>query len=403
MFTKYGLPLLAVAGVTFAIYTVVQGAIPKPPSRPVAEPSTRPDPIRMISGAGLVEARRENIPIGINVPGVVIEVFVKKGDHVKKDAPLFRVDDREFKAQLRVREAELASAEAQYHKLKAAPRPEDVPPAEAAAEEARAKLNDCEAAMGRTERLYNRQMAPASDYDKDRFAYYAAKASLARALAELERIKRGTWKEDLEIAKAAVEMARSQVESIKINIERLTVRAPSDGEVLQLNVRLGQFAALAWREPMIVLGDVKRLHVRVDIDENDVPLFDKNAEAVAFLKGRSKGKFPLKVEYVEPYMIPKQSLTGANSDRVDTRVLQVVYALPDERPVDVYVGQQMDVFMKASTSRIANELDAYGKPADPFGSDPDLKATGTLGNDLQNGRDIVPFQVEPPPPTAQPR
>ncbi len=48
-----------------------------------------------------------------------------------------------------------------------------------------------------------------------------------------------------------------------------------DGEVLQLNVRLGQFAAMTWKEPMIVLGDSKRLHVRVDIDENDLPYFSR--------------------------------------------------------------------------------------------------------------------------------
>ena len=58
-------------------------------------------------------------------------------------------------------------------------------------------------------------------------------------------------------------------------------------------------------------------------------------------------RFPLKFVYVEPYVIPKQSLTGNNSERVDTRVLQVIYELPEERPVDVYIGQQMDVYLKA--------------------------------------------------------
>ncbi len=376
MFTKYGLPLMAVAGFTFAIYTVVQAAIPRPSSKPLMEPPVRSEATRLIAGAGLVEARKENIPIGVNVPGVVIELFVKKGDSVHKNDALFRVDDRELKSQLKIREADLASANAQLHKLKAAPRPEDVPPAEAAVEEARARLNDAEAAMGRTERLYSRQMAAAGDWDKDRFGYYAAKASLSKSLAELERIKRGTWKEDIDVAQASVEMAQSQVESIKINLERLTVRAPIEGEILQLNVRLGQFAAMTWKEPMIVLGDVKRLHVRVDIDENDVPLFDRNAPAVAFLKGRSKGGFPLKLEYVEPYVIPKQSLTGSNAERVDTRVLQVVYSLPDERPVAVFVGQQMDIYMKASGSATANALDAYGKPVDPFAAGNTFNATG---------------------------
>jgi multidrug resistance efflux pump len=374
MVTKYALPVFSVAGLMFAIYTVVQAGIPKPPSKPVMEPPVRSEATRLIAGAGLVEARRENIPVGVNVPGVVTEVFVKKGGIVKKGDPLFRVDERELKAMLKVREAELASAKAQLHKLKAAPRPEDVPPAEAAVEEARAKLNDAEAAMARSERLYNRQMIAAGDWDKDRFAFFAAKATLAKSLAELERIKRGTWKEDIDVAQAAVDMASSQVDSIQINLERLTVLAPTDGEILQLNVRLGQFAAMTWKEPMIVLGDVKRLHVRVDIDENDVPLFDRNAEAVAYLKGRSQGGFPLKLEYVEPYVIPKQSLTGSNAERVDTRVLQVVYSLPDERPVDVYVGQQMDVYMKASNSPTAVSLDDYGKPSDPFAERNTFKA-----------------------------
>ena len=55
----------------------------------------------------------------------------------------------------------------------------------------------------------------------------------------------------------------------------------------------------------------------------------------------------MKFVYVEPYVIPKQSLTGNNSERVDQRVLQVIYELPEERPMDVYIGQQMDVYLKA--------------------------------------------------------
>lgn len=350
MFMKVVLPLLAAAGLTFAIYNVVQAQKPLRPSRPQVPPAERSWKVESIAGIGLVEARRENIPIGVNVPGVVTELYVKKGQWVAKGDPLFRVDDRDLKAQLAVFEAQLASAKAQWHKLKAAPRPEDVPPAEAAVEEYRAKLNDAEAAMARTERLYNRQMAAAGDYDRDRFTFYAAKAALARSIAELERLRRGTWKEDLDVAQASVDLARSQVDNIKTSLERLTVRAPLDGEVLQLNVRLGQFAATTWKEPMIVLGDVQRLHVRVDIDENDLPWFQRDARAQANLRGRPKVKFNLKYEYVEPYVIPKQNLTGSNSERVDTRVLQVVYSLPDDRPVDVFVGQQMEVEIKAAAS-----------------------------------------------------
>jgi multidrug resistance efflux pump len=361
MIPKYVLPALAVMGVMFAIGTVLLGWPPPPESRPLTEPPHRPTQFTTIAGAGLIEARRENIPIGAAVPGVVWEVFVKIGDQVKAGDPLFRLDDRELQAQLKVRGAALAAAQAQLHRALAAPRAEDVPPAQAAVEEAKAKLDDAESAMARTEKLFNRQMAPASDFDKDRFAYFSARAALARAVADLEKIKAGSWKEDIEVARAAVQQAESELESIRIMLDRLTVRALADGEVLQVNVRPGQFAALAWREPMIVLGDVNRLHVRVDIDENDLPLFATHARAVATLKGRPNIRFPLEFVKVEPYVIPKKSLTGDNSERVDTRVLQVIYALPDERPIQLYVGQQMDVYLQAAPPPKGYSYQAGGK------------------------------------------
>lgn len=356
MIIKYVLPILAVVGLVFAINRVVEARRPGPTAEPIVEPPTRPTSVKMIAGSGLVEARRENIPIGVNIPGVVTEVFVKKGEKVTVGAPLFRTDDREFNSMLAVREAELASSQAQLHKLIASPRPEDIPPAKAAAQEAEARMADAEAALARTERLFQRQMIAASDYDKDRYAYYAAKATYAKAKADLEKILAGSWKEDIEIARAAVQLAQSQVQSIKTSLERLIVRAPMDGEVLQLNVRLGQFAAMTWKEPMIVLGDSKRLHVRIDIDEPELLYFSKGAEAIATLKGRPNIRFPLKFVYVEPYVIPKQSLTGNNSERVDQRVLQVIYELPDDRPLDVYIGQQVDVYMKAAT--ISKSIDS---------------------------------------------
>ena len=377
MITKYALPVLAAAGVVFSVYTVLKAQQVPPPAQPIIEPPTRPDRVTMIAGSGLVEARRENIPIGVTIPGVVTAVYVKKGEKVQAGTPLFRIDDRDYQAQLQVRQAELASAQAQLHKLLAAPRPEDVPPARAAAEEAQARMNDAEAAMARTERLFQKHVVAASDYDKDRYAFLAAKATYARAKADLERVLAGTWKEDIAVARAAVQLAASQVDSIKTNLERLTVRAPMDGEILQLNIRLGQYAAFAWKEPMIVLGDIKRLHVRVDIDENDLPHFSRGAEAVATLKGRPQVRFPLRFVYVEPYVIPKQSLTGYNSERVDTRVLQVIYELPEDRPIEVHVGQQMDVYLKATPAATTGSLDVLGAAAElPF--EPELHQEGVL-------------------------
>src|SRR5271156_565376 len=112
MVTRILLPILAAIGLTFAIARVVEARKPEPVAEPIVEPPTRPERVLMIAGSGLVEARRENIPIGVNIPGVVTQVYVKKGELVIVGAPLFRVDDRDYKAQLTVAQAQLASAKA---------------------------------------------------------------------------------------------------------------------------------------------------------------------------------------------------------------------------------------------------------------------------------------------------
>jgi HlyD family secretion protein len=114
-----------------------------------------------------------------------------------------------------------------------------------------------------------------------------------------------------------------------------------------VNVRPGEFVGAPPERALIILGSTTQLHVRVDIDEYDIPRFVPDAPARATLKGQSKDFFPLRFVRIEPYVIPKKSLTGDNTERVDTRVLQVIYAV-DGGDRRLFVGQQVDVFIDAS-------------------------------------------------------
>jgi hypothetical protein len=105
------------------------------------------------------------------------------------------------------------------------------------------------------------------------------------------------------------------------------IRALVDGEVLQVNVRPGEFVGAPPSQALVVLGNVTQLHVRVDVDEYDIPRFIADAPARATLKGQPNDSFPLRFVRIEPYVVPKKSLTGDNTERVDTRVLQVIYAI----------------------------------------------------------------------------
>jgi len=167
---------------------------------------------------------------------------------------------------------------------------------------------------------------------------------------------------DVAINEAVLESAAAQVEQIKIEIERRTIRAPVTGSILQIKTRLGEFAqggVLA--TPLMLLGDTKFLHLRVDIDENDAWRVRPGASALAFIRGNRDLNAPLQFERFEPYVIPKVSLTGQSTERTDTRVLQVIYSF-DPAALPVYVGQQVDVFIEAPPiGRASARMDAPRK------------------------------------------
>ncbi|NWF53652.1 MAG: efflux RND transporter periplasmic adaptor subunit [Syntrophaceae bacterium] len=364
MVRKYILPVLSGLGVFFAVWMAVQAAKPVPPSKPIAEPP-RPVYENKISGAGMVEASSRNIAVGTPVSGIVTRVMVRVGNRVKAGDPLFVLDDRKQRADLQAREAALEEAKARLRRLKELPRLEDLPPAYAKVKEAEAVLEDVRVQLELVEKVNDKRAISIEDLNKRRFAVQAAEARLARARADLTLLEAGAWKPDLEVTQAEVSRAESEVRAAKVEIERLTVTAPLAGEVLQINIRPGEFAQSGvLAQPLILLGDLDKLHVRVDIDENDAWRFHPQSSAEAYVRGNPKLKTRLTFEYVEPYVVPKRSLTGESSERVDTRVMQVIYSFKRAN-LPVYPGQLMDVFIEDRPGRPPGPADRIPKGGKP--------------------------------------
>ncbi|MFM2197823.1 MAG: hypothetical protein RLZZ505_1255 [Verrucomicrobiota bacterium] len=148
-------------------------------------------------------------------------------------------------------------------------------------------------------------------------------------------------------AKAQLAASETAMKRISLLIERLTVVAPRDGNVLQVNIRAGEYASTAPKNPAMIIGDIERLQLRADVDEQNAIRIRAGQKAYGYLKGDPSVTFPLEFVRVEPYIIPKVSLTGASTERVDTRVLQVIYSLTRPENPPLYVGQQVDVFIEA--------------------------------------------------------
>jgi multidrug resistance efflux pump len=351
MLTKIGLPILAIVLIAFSVKYLAQARERAPELPPPVQPAENPFP-HTVAGAGMVEPQTENISVGSIVPGVVVEVMVEVGQKVKAGQPLFRLDDRQLKAELEVQRGTLADVKAQLARLDAMPRTEELPEHEAAVKEAQADWENWEKQWARGEELMTRKAISEEEFVERKQSAIQARERYNRAVADLNLLKAGAWEPDKQVAQAAVERALAQVKQVQTDLDRLTTRALVDGEVLQVNVRPGEFVGAPSDQALVVLGNVTQLHVRVDIDEYDIPRFQPDAPARATLKGQPKEWFPLKFVRVEPYVIPKKSLTGDNTERVDVRVLQVIYRI-DTQGKRLFVGQQLDVFIDASPPSVA--------------------------------------------------
>jgi multidrug resistance efflux pump len=342
---KYGLPIFAALALTFAVLKIVHS---QPVQAKLTPPAAPPSSVYadQVGAVGLAEAESENIAISLPVPGLVTRVEVQAGDHVRRGARLFSLDDRDLQAELALRKSSLALAETRLERLAMSPRPEDLPPAEAKVREAEQLYQDAAVQVNLMESVRDKRAIRDEDLQRRRLAAKAAEARLEGAKAELARLRAGTWKPELDIARAEVGEARRQVERVEADLSRLVVTAPIAGEILQCKVHVGEYAqAGPLPQPLILMGGTARLNVRADIDEQDAWRVKAGAKATATVRGNSGERLGLRFVRVEPYVIPKRNLTGDSTERVDTRVLQVIFAL--DGGARVYAGQQLDIFIDA--------------------------------------------------------
>ncbi len=286
LFVKWLVPLAALGFIAFAVTFVLRESRPVEHLAPPVEPAKAPF-ASTVAGAGIVEAETENISVGAYVSGVVVEVFAKVGDKVQGmrlengrlagGTPLFRLDDRALRAQLLVKQAALKAAEADLDRLNHQPRPELLPVNEVQVTEAQANLADMADQYKRAQELYAKRATSDQELNSKQQAYYAARSRSAQAKAQLDLLIAGAWSYDKQVAAAAVDQAKSQIDAAQIDLDRLTIRALVDGNVLQVNVRPGEFVGTPPNQALIVLGNTSVLHVRVDIDEQDIPRFTPGA------------------------------------------------------------------------------------------------------------------------------
>ncbi len=286
------LPILALICFIFAIsYSVL--AQKKDVVRDPYAPPPRSHFVNSVSGIGIVEPQSELISLSVEIPGIVREIYTDVGHDIKKGEKIFALDQRDINSQIDILKATLVASEVE-------------------AENSSVLFNTVK------------------------------KIKDIRAVSQDEF---NTRKYALELANANVKKIDAQLEQAEVTKERLVVRSPIDGQILKLDVRLGEFAQTGVLvNPLVIVGNVDILHVRVEIDEENSFKIKPESRAIGFQRGETVNPIDLHFAYFEPHVLPKQNLPVVGQ-RVDTRVLQVIYSLPKGQE-NVFVGKQMDVFIE---------------------------------------------------------
>ncbi len=314
-FSRQVLPAIAVAGLLVAALFIAGGLPDRQLSEPAREPARAPAALASqprVAGSGVVEPSSELIQIGSALSGLVTRLTVQPGDQVARGQVLFTVDDRAVRAQLREAEAAIAAARA------------GIAEAQSASVTARRQLA-----------LFRSVSDPAA----------VSRVEVIRA--EGEAAAAG---ERVALARAQLQSAEARANSARTEIGRLTVRAPRAGEILSVNIREGEYVSTTGAggnaQPFIEMGQTQPLHVRIDIDEEQAPNVALGASATVSPRGAADRQVQATFVRAEPLVVPKRSLTNSAAERVDVRVLQVIYQLP---PADglFRVGQQVDAYIPA--------------------------------------------------------
>jgi HlyD family secretion protein len=315
-FSRKILPFLAIGALALSAYWVLSSQ----PDRSMQAPDKTPPEASKANGgkggvvaSGVVEPSSEITDIGTNVSGVVTEVYVQIGQRVGKGAPLFAIDSRQARASQR--EAESGIREAQ-----------------AGINEARTNIATAQRQLA----LYRGVDDPRA---VSRSEVIAAEGALNDARARLAS------------AQAQLAAAQSRRGSASTELARHIVYAPISGEVLDVEIRPGEFASAGGQggnsaTPYIQLGETQPLYVRVDVDENEAARIADSANAVISPRGQADKRVPVSFVRIEPQIVPKRSLTNSASERVDVRVMQIIFMVPTG-DTTFRVGQQVDAVIVA--------------------------------------------------------
>jgi HlyD family secretion protein len=351
--------IISAIGILGGIVTAIYSAMATPVLPPVFNPAANPYP-SAIYAEGIIESVQssgENINMYPEVPGTVKEILVTEGQQVRKGMPLLLIDPSVQKATTEQQKSAAQASHAMLEELKAEPRKENLDVAEAQVVSAQAALKTAEDELNKQETAYQIDSRSISKdaLDSASNAAAVAQANLEVARKQRDLTKAGAWSFDIQNQERQYNALEKSYLASSALLSKYTLRAPTDGIVLTISTIVGNYVSpqgaydsyTQGMNPVLVLGTPQtNLHVRCYVDEILVPRLAPPSKMKAQMTIRGTNvKIPLNYVRMQPFVSPKIELSDERQERVDVRVLPIIFSFEKPQGVNLYPGELVDVYI----------------------------------------------------------
>jgi HlyD family secretion protein len=349
---------LAILGVLAGLVAAYLFGRERKAQPPVFTPVSNPY-ASAIYANGMVESQQasgEDVNIFPEVSGPITQVLVTEGQKVSAGTPLLTIDNS---VQIGTTEQLRLQAEAALELLKelqAEPRKETLTIAESQVGLAESNLT-----LARNQydkRLASYKSDPKSIskdlVDTAADALGQATSALDVARRQYELTKAGAWSFDIADQQKQYDSLKQAYQAANGLLRKFSVRAQADGVVLSVDATVGSYVSPQGAydtytqafDPLVVMGtNQDYLQVRCYVDQILISRLPPAAHIVAQMQIEGTDiKVPLEFVRVQPYVSPKIELSNQRQEKVDLRVLPVIFRF-EKKDAPVYPGLLVDVYI----------------------------------------------------------
>jgi HlyD family secretion protein len=312
---------LAIIGILAGFVSAYIYGIKTKAQPPAFTPASNPYE-KGIYANGIIESPQtsgENINIYPEVPGVVVKILISEGQQVKAGMPLLMLDDAVQRATAEQLKAQAESAKEQIGLAKA-------------------NLKSLQDTLDKQKKSYD--LDPKS----------VSKDSLDTAQNAVE-----VGKENLAVTQKQYEAALKTYQASNELLSKYVIKARSEGSALSINTAVGSYISsqgsydsyTGSSAPPLVMGNSKDyIGVRCYVDEILIHRLPKPAQMHArmFIRGTNIN-IPLEYVREQPNVTPKIELSNQRTERVDVRVLPIIFRFARQKDISLYPGQLVDVYI----------------------------------------------------------